>query len=35
MTLRAKDNPSDIEKLRIDLFDKINELGIGAQGLGG
>ena len=35
MTLRAKENPSDLEKLRIDLFDKINELGIGAQGLGG
>ena len=33
--IKAKENQSDIEKLRIDLFDKINELGIGAQGLGG
>jgi len=33
--IKAKKNPSDLEKLRIDLFDKINELGIGAQGLGG
>ena len=33
--IKAKDNQSDIEKLRIKLFDKINELGIGAQGLGG
>ena len=33
--IKAKDNQSDIEKLRIELFDKINELGIGAQGLGG
>ena len=33
--IKAKKNPSDVEKLRIDLFDKINELGIGAQGLGG
>ena len=32
--IKAKKNPSDVEKLRIDLFDKINELGIGAQGLG-
>ena len=33
--IKAKDQPTDIEKLRIELFDKINELGIGAQGLGG
>ena len=33
--IKAKDNQSDIEKLRIKLFDKINKLGIGAQGLGG
>jgi fumarate hydratase class I len=33
--IKAKKNPNDVEKLRIDLFDKINELGIGAQGLGG
>lgn len=33
--IKAKKNPSDVERLRIDLFHKINELGIGAQGLGG
>ena len=33
--IKAKQKQSDVEKLRIDLFDKINELGIGAQGLGG
>ena len=33
--IKAKKNQSDIEKLRIDLFEKINSLGIGAQGLGG
>jgi fumarate hydratase class I len=33
--IKNKSNPSEIEKLRIDLFNKINELGIGAQGLGG
>ncbi len=33
--IKAKNTPSDLEKLRIDLFDKINGLGIGAQGLGG
>jgi fumarate hydratase class I len=35
---RASQNPdslSDIERLRIDIFDKVNALGIGAQGLGG
>ncbi len=34
-SIQTKANPSDIEKLRIDLFDQINGLGIGAQGLGG
>ena len=33
--IKDKSNPSKIEKLRIDLFNKINALGIGAQGLGG
>jgi len=33
--IKAKQKQNDVEKLRIDLFDKINELGIGAQGLGG
>ena len=33
--IKTKENQSDLEKLRIDLFDKINALGIGAQGLGG
>jgi fumarate hydratase class I len=33
--IKTKENQTDIEKLRIDLFDKINQLGIGAQGLGG
>jgi len=33
--VRAKANPSEIEKLRLDLFEKVNNLGIGAQGLGG
>ncbi len=26
---------TDIEKLRVELYDKVNALGIGAQGLGG
>jgi len=30
-----KTNPTNLEKLRLDLMDKINDLGIGAQGLGG
>ncbi|HIM96072.1 MAG TPA: fumarate hydratase [Gammaproteobacteria bacterium] len=30
-----KTNPTNIEQLRLDLMDKINNLGIGAQGLGG
>ena len=33
--LKARGPQSDIEKLRIDLYDKVNALGIGAQGLGG
>ena len=30
-----KDNPSNVEQLRLEILDRINELGIGAQGLGG
>jgi len=33
--IRQKTNQTDVETLRIELFDKINALGIGAQGLGG
>ena len=33
--LKARGPQSDIEALRIELFDKVNALGIGAQGLGG
>ena len=33
--LRRRGPRNDIEKLRIELFDKVNALGIGAQGLGG
>ena len=33
--LKARGPQSDIEKLRIEIFDKVNALGIGAQGLGG
>ncbi len=33
--LKARGPRTDIEKLRIDLYDGINALGIGAQGLGG
>jgi len=33
--IKDKSNPTKIEALRIDLFNKINALGIGAQGLGG
>jgi fumarate hydratase class I len=33
--ISEKSNPTNIEKLRIELFNKINSLGIGAQGLGG
>jgi len=33
--LKARGAQSDIERLRIEIFDKVNALGIGAQGLGG
>jgi fumarate hydratase class I len=33
--LKARGAKTDIEKLRIDLYDRVNALGIGAQGLGG
>ena len=33
--IKAKKDPSDIEKMRINLYERINGLGIGAQGLGG
>ena len=33
--LRARGAADDAEALRLELFDKINQLGIGAQGLGG
>ncbi len=33
--LKARGAVSDIEKLRVEIFDKVNALGIGAQGLGG
>ncbi len=33
--LKARGPQNNIEKLRIELYDKINKLGIGAQGLGG
>ena len=33
--LQEKNQHTEIEALRIDLYNKINELGIGAQGLGG
>ena len=33
--LKARGPRSNIEKLRVELYDKINALGIGAQGLGG
>ena len=33
--LKARGAQTDIEKLRIEIFDKVNALGIGAQGLGG
>jgi fumarate hydratase class I len=33
--LKARGAKSDIEALRIELYDKVNALGIGAQGLGG
>jgi len=33
--IAQKNNPTKLEKLRLELFEKINKLGIGAQGLGG
>jgi fumarate hydratase, class I len=33
--LKERGAVTDIEKLRIEIFDKVNALGIGAQGLGG
>ena len=33
--LKSRGPRNDIEKLRIEIFDKVNALGIGAQGLGG
>ena len=33
--LKARGAANDIEQLRIDIFDAVNALGIGAQGLGG
>ena len=33
--IAQKTNPSEVEKLRLKLLDKINQLKIGAQGLGG
>ena len=33
--LKARGPKSDLEALRIEIFDKVNALGIGAQGLGG
>jgi fumarate hydratase class I len=33
--LKARGPATNIEKLRIELYDKVNALGIGAQGLGG
>ncbi|MCC7393941.1 MAG: fumarate hydratase [Sphingomonadaceae bacterium] len=34
-SLKARGAQNDIEALRIEIFDKVNALGIGAQGLGG
>lgn len=33
--LRARGPANDVERLRLELFEKVNALGIGAQGLGG
>ena len=34
MNYKKKNQHTEIEALRIDLFNRINELGIGAQGVG-
>lgn len=34
-TLQEKTNLSPIEELRLEIYEKVNDLGIGAQGLGG
>lgn len=33
--IKVKNNPSNLEKLRLDIYNAVNDLGIGAQGLGG
>jgi len=33
--IRAQSSHDDVEKLRLEVFDRVNALGIGAQGLGG
>lgn len=33
--LKARGPQTDVEKLRVEIYDKVNALGIGAQGLGG
>ena len=33
--LKARGPQTDLERLRVEIFDKVNALGIGAQGLGG
>jgi len=33
--LKARGPETDIERMRVEIFDKVNALGIGAQGLGG
>ncbi|PWK49949.1 fumarate hydratase [Pleionea mediterranea] len=33
--LKAKQDKSPVDKLRLEIFEKVNKLGIGAQGLGG
>jgi fumarate hydratase class I len=34
-SLRARGPATDLERLRVEIFDRVNDLGIGAQGLGG
>ncbi|MFY9138446.1 fumarate hydratase [Zwartia sp.] len=34
-SVRAKTTTDEVEKLRLEVFDRVNALGIGAQGLGG